>query len=212
VYEIGFIDHFNTWPVTTSHYSALANLHTLQIIRALSQSFTACSVFTSSFLVTASNSGDFSASALLPMPAGYRLANSHNAPNCHGYNVSALTAQKTPFPTILVQLLLVKNLLHSSERCSFRGHYLVRVYTLQQCDENIACVRDSVAVSSYYRKQFACDLHTWNLLQNSIISLWIISISKSTVWYVYFLNSHFHPYFRMLFLLTQNRKSSSKHI
>jgi hypothetical protein len=29
--EIGFIDHFNTRPVTTLYYSAMANFHTLQI-------------------------------------------------------------------------------------------------------------------------------------------------------------------------------------
>jgi hypothetical protein len=37
--EIGFIDHFNTRLVTTLHYSAIADLHTLQIITAHLKSF-----------------------------------------------------------------------------------------------------------------------------------------------------------------------------
>jgi hypothetical protein len=32
--EIGFIDHFNTRLVTTIHYRAIANLHTLKITTA----------------------------------------------------------------------------------------------------------------------------------------------------------------------------------
>jgi hypothetical protein len=45
--DIGFIDHFNTRLVTTLNYSAIADFHTLI------KSFPACSVFTSSCLVTA---------------------------------------------------------------------------------------------------------------------------------------------------------------
>jgi hypothetical protein len=68
-----FIDHLNTQLVTTSNYSAIANLHTLQITRAYAKSFPACNVFTGRFLLTASNSADSSVSALTPLPAGYRL-------------------------------------------------------------------------------------------------------------------------------------------
>jgi hypothetical protein len=57
--DIGFIDHLYTRLGTTSNYSATANLHNLQI-RA--KHFPACWLFTSRFLVTASNSGDSSAS------------------------------------------------------------------------------------------------------------------------------------------------------
>jgi hypothetical protein len=37
--EIGFIDHFNTRLVTALNYSAIADLHTLQITTAHSKSF-----------------------------------------------------------------------------------------------------------------------------------------------------------------------------
>jgi hypothetical protein len=51
--DIGFIDHFNTQLGTTSNYSAIANLHTLQITRTDAKSLPACCVFTSRSLVTA---------------------------------------------------------------------------------------------------------------------------------------------------------------
>jgi hypothetical protein len=53
--DIGFTDHFNTRFVI---------FHTLQVTRAHSRSFTARSVFTRRFLVTASNDGYSSASVL----------------------------------------------------------------------------------------------------------------------------------------------------
>jgi hypothetical protein len=58
--EIGFIDQFNTWLVTTLNYSAIADLYTSQITTAHAKSFPACRVFTSRSLVTAYNSGDSS--------------------------------------------------------------------------------------------------------------------------------------------------------
>jgi hypothetical protein len=58
--DIGFIDHFNTH-VTILHYSAIANFHTLQ---NHAESFPVRSVFASTCLITASNSGYFSASVL----------------------------------------------------------------------------------------------------------------------------------------------------
>jgi hypothetical protein len=56
-----FIDHLYTRLVTTSNYSATAN-HNSQITPAPAKPFSACCVFTSSSLATASNSGDSSAS------------------------------------------------------------------------------------------------------------------------------------------------------
>jgi hypothetical protein len=37
--EIGFIDHFNTRLMTTTNYSAIADLHTLQITTAHAKTF-----------------------------------------------------------------------------------------------------------------------------------------------------------------------------
>jgi hypothetical protein len=51
---IGFTDHLQI--VTTSNYSAMANLHTLQITRARTKS-SQSAVFTSRCLVATSNSG-----------------------------------------------------------------------------------------------------------------------------------------------------------
>jgi hypothetical protein len=59
----GFIHHLYTQLGYISNYSAIANLHSLQINTAHSKSFPACCVFSWS-LVTASNSGDSSPSAL----------------------------------------------------------------------------------------------------------------------------------------------------
>jgi hypothetical protein len=61
--DIAFIDYLYSQLVTTSNYSATANLHTLQITTASAKSFPACCVFTCRSLVTASNSGDYSAPA-----------------------------------------------------------------------------------------------------------------------------------------------------
>jgi hypothetical protein len=60
--EIGFIEHINTWLVTTLNYSAIANLHDLQITTAHITSFQ--SVVISRFPVTDLNNGDSSASVL----------------------------------------------------------------------------------------------------------------------------------------------------
>jgi hypothetical protein len=59
----GLIDHLYTRLVSTSNYSATANPHTSHITTAFAKSFSAY-VFTSRFLVKASNSGDSSVSAL----------------------------------------------------------------------------------------------------------------------------------------------------
>jgi hypothetical protein len=54
-----FIDHLYTRLGTTSTYNAVADLHTLQISRAHAKS--SQSAFTSRFLVTDLNNGDYSA-------------------------------------------------------------------------------------------------------------------------------------------------------
>jgi hypothetical protein len=59
--DIRFFDHLYTRLGTTSNYSTTANLHHLQITTERLKSFPAGCVFTS--LVTASNSGDSSASS-----------------------------------------------------------------------------------------------------------------------------------------------------
>jgi hypothetical protein len=64
---IGFTDHFNTQLVTTPNYSTITDFHTLHFNRAHAKSFPARSIFTSSFLVTASNNGSSSASGLKPL-------------------------------------------------------------------------------------------------------------------------------------------------
>jgi hypothetical protein len=67
----GFLDHLYTRLVSTSNYSATANLHNLQITTAAVKPFPPCCVFNSRSLATASNSEDFSASRaqiLSPQP------------------------------------------------------------------------------------------------------------------------------------------------
>jgi hypothetical protein len=62
--DVGLIEYFNTPLVITLNYNAIANLHTLLFTRAQCKYLLARSVFISSFLVTASNNGYFSASGL----------------------------------------------------------------------------------------------------------------------------------------------------
>jgi hypothetical protein len=61
-----FIDHSYTQLITTSNYSAFANLHTLQIIRAHAKSFQSASI--SRFPVTDLNNRNSSASVLMSLP------------------------------------------------------------------------------------------------------------------------------------------------
>jgi hypothetical protein len=77
--EIVFVDNFNTRLMNTIIYNKIAYLHNLQITRAHTTYFPACSVFNSRFRVTVSDSGDTSASALTPFPAGHCLANELNS-------------------------------------------------------------------------------------------------------------------------------------
>jgi hypothetical protein len=64
----GFIDHLHSPLVTTSNYSATANLHTLQFTAVNTKSSLARSVFNSRFLVTDVNSGYSSASLAQVLP------------------------------------------------------------------------------------------------------------------------------------------------
>jgi hypothetical protein len=61
--------YLNTRLVTTSNYSAIADLHILQITAANTKYFAARSVFTSRYLATASSSGDPSASRTQVLPS-----------------------------------------------------------------------------------------------------------------------------------------------
>jgi hypothetical protein len=72
--DIGFIYHLYRQLRTASNYSAIANLHILQITTAHAKFFQPA-VFTSRSLVTASNSGDSSASALKSSLNGGSLPN-----------------------------------------------------------------------------------------------------------------------------------------
>jgi hypothetical protein len=95
--EIRFIYHFNTRLMITFTYSAIVNLHTLQITRAHVMPFPVCSVFTSSCLVTASNSCYSSSSGVNSFLNGRSLPSELSI-----HFVSILTPghgppQKTPF-------------------------------------------------------------------------------------------------------------------
>jgi hypothetical protein len=82
-WETRFIDHFNTWLVTTFNCSAIANLHTLQTTTANAKPSQSVTVSTRHSLVTTSNSGDSSASELTLLPAGsqlHRLSSLHRLP------------------------------------------------------------------------------------------------------------------------------------
>jgi hypothetical protein len=63
--DVAFIDHLYTQLISTTNYSATADLHNSQITTAPVKPFTTCCVFTSrSLVITTCNSGDSSASAL----------------------------------------------------------------------------------------------------------------------------------------------------
>lgn len=62
--NIGFIDRFTARLETTSNYSAIAKVHTLQITTAFAKTSPACCMFTSLLLAAASDRGDSSASSL----------------------------------------------------------------------------------------------------------------------------------------------------
>jgi hypothetical protein len=56
-WRLDLLSTLHTQHVITPNHSAIADLHTLQINVTHAKSFPACSVFTSSCLVTASNNG-----------------------------------------------------------------------------------------------------------------------------------------------------------
>jgi hypothetical protein len=96
--------------ICTSNYSAAINFYNSQTTTATAKSFPACCVFTSRFLVTASNNGNSTASALksslhsLPYWTDLVASVVFKATHRHG------PRRDTPFPTIPL-LLLVDSLL-----------------------------------------------------------------------------------------------------
>jgi hypothetical protein len=72
---IGFITTSTLDSLTKSNYSAIVNIHSLQSTTARSKLSQPVTLSTSRFLVMASNIGDYSASALMPLSAGQRLTN-----------------------------------------------------------------------------------------------------------------------------------------
>jgi hypothetical protein len=70
--EIEFTNHFNTQLVTTFNYSAITDLHTLQITTAHAKYFQSVPSPVIPWLM-ASNSQDSSASMLTSLPAGSQL-------------------------------------------------------------------------------------------------------------------------------------------
>jgi hypothetical protein len=89
----GFIYHLFTRLGATSNYNAIADLHTLQIPTATAKPFPACCVFTSRSLVTASNSGDYSASRaqVLSLQTPIRNSTPFQVTFSFAYNISART-------------------------------------------------------------------------------------------------------------------------
>jgi hypothetical protein len=79
--DIAFSHHFHTRLVTTLNCSAIDNFHNLQIIIAHAKSFRARSVFTSNWLVTASNNVYFSASGLKSSLNGGSLPTANSCSN-----------------------------------------------------------------------------------------------------------------------------------
>jgi hypothetical protein len=129
--EIGFIDHFNTQFKTTLNYSAIADLHTLQITAAYAQVFWVCCVFTSSSLVKASNSGDSSAFALISLSTGSQL---HQLSLL--FTDSLTTLWRTSKPTLVITSW--HGHLHCctpiiSSVCLWRCYSVTAAYTCSTC-------------------------------------------------------------------------------
>jgi hypothetical protein len=73
----GFIDHLYTPLGTTSNYSAIPNLHILQITAAPAKSSPACSVSNSRSLATPANNWDSSATRAQVVSSQPPVQNSH---------------------------------------------------------------------------------------------------------------------------------------
>jgi hypothetical protein len=99
----GFIGHLYIPLVSTSSYSATANLHNSQFITAPSKPFLAF-VFTSRSLATASNSGDSSASHAHVVPSPTLLQNC--LPAVYSGALSPVLCCSCQLPTISLPSLL----------------------------------------------------------------------------------------------------------
>jgi hypothetical protein len=93
--NIGFIDQLHTWLASTSTYSATANLHSSQNTTARVKLFTACYVFTSRSLATASNSGYSSASCAQVLSSQTSVRTWEALALSLAYKISAWTTKKT---------------------------------------------------------------------------------------------------------------------
>jgi hypothetical protein len=192
--DVGFIDHFNTQLIITFNYSAIANFHTLQITRAHSKSFPACSVFNSSCLVTVSNNGCSSASGLKFFLNGSsfpteitskRVSVITSQLGLHRKHCSSLAVQLFPWEhvclrscywaTVLVYLL-IKNLLHGSGCCfvvCFEVASQQWLYTLQYVTSwslvvNFSQSRCFETLSNYF---------VWSVLVTTSI-IWVICMFR----------------------------------
>jgi hypothetical protein len=74
--DIGFSDHLYKRLISTSNYSATADLHNSQVITALAKPFPARCVFTSHSLAMTSNNGDSSASCAQVLSSKPSMQNS----------------------------------------------------------------------------------------------------------------------------------------
>jgi hypothetical protein len=100
--DIGFIDHFTTRFGTTSNYSAIANLHTLQTIIAPAKSFLACCVLTSRSLATASTVEILQIPRSSPfwMAAPFQLSSNYPLTNCRWLFSSDSSTELTWLPQL----------------------------------------------------------------------------------------------------------------
>jgi hypothetical protein len=120
---IGFIEHLQI--VTTLNYSVIANSHTVRFIRARIS-------LLSLLCLHQSLPGDgFQKCRLLPCSRSYRLATVPQLTDCSkcpAYNISARTAQKTPFLCCCIH-------------CCFRVVWDAHVIATQPLPSNDLCLQ-----------------------------------------------------------------------
>jgi hypothetical protein len=165
--HIGSIYHLYIRLRITISYCATANLRNSQITTAPAKYFPACCVFTNRFLVTASNTGDSSASRSQVLSSQTPVQNRLSYPSCSPYNSSARTTQKH---------LLSKSTLIIAHRFIFAGTCLLSrcpetalVYpSLYMATGLLATVLSCVRVT--YETGFGLDDSIyWSLLVQSLV-------------------------------------------